>query len=124
MKVVVRMQQEKKDGHITEKIKRRTRFALSRFGSSIQSSRISFSDINGPKGGVDTRCVVCVKLFSAGEIVVQGEAEDIYIALNYCLARVERAINRQLEKRRDIPIRLNRRIMAREGDIYLSDKET
>ena len=83
MKVVVRMQQEKKDGHITEKIKRRTRFALSRFGSSIQSSRISFSDINGPKGGVDTRCVVCVKLFSAGEIVVQGEAEDIYIALNY-----------------------------------------
>jgi hypothetical protein len=83
------------------------------------------SDINGPKGGVDTRCVVSAKLLAVGEVVVQGEGEKAYSALNYCLSRAGRTISRNLEKRRDTPIRMNRRrtLVEDEPDVLSDDRK-
>jgi len=81
------------------------RFALSRFGTSIRIIRVRITDTNGPKGGVDIRCVVSVKLASAGEVVIQEEGENVLSTLNYCLARANRTISRNLERRRDTPIK-------------------
>lgn len=124
MKIIIRKQQEVTDHQFTDKVSRRVRFVLSRFASSIQSIHVSFSDLNGPKGGIDTRCVVNVNLSTSGEVVAQCEAEKAISALNYCLARTERTISRKLEKRRDTPIRLKRRSIAIEEDISLSEGRT
>ena len=43
------------------------------------------------------------------EVVVQGKGKDLFSSLNYCLARAARTISRNLERRRDTPIRMNRR---------------
>lgn len=109
MKIDVTMQQACSDNEISCQVARRVRFALSRFGSAIRIIIIRITDVNGPKGGLDTRCVVSVKFASAGEVVVQGQAKDAFSALNYCLPRVGRTITRNLERRRDTAIRMNRR---------------
>ncbi len=88
---------------------RRVRLALSRFATSIQAITIRITDTNGPKGGEDTRCIVSVKLASADEVVVQGEGEKVLSVLSHCLSRAERAVSRSLDRRRDTPIRMNRR---------------
>lgn len=121
MKIIIRKHRKITDHQFTENVSRRVRLVLSRFASSVQSIQVSFSDLNGPKGGIDTRCVVNVKLTASGEVVVQGEAENVILALNYCLARTERTIRRKLEKRRYAPIRLKRRSIPTEEDISLSE---
>ena len=99
MKIDITMQQNFSDNAVYSQLARQVRFALSRFGTYLQIVKIRITDINGPKGGVDKRCVVSVKLASSGEVVVQGEGENIFSALNYSLSRAGRLINRSLALR-------------------------
>jgi putative sigma-54 modulation protein len=115
MKIDIMLQQSS-DHKISRKMARRVRLALSRFATSIQAITIRITDINGPKGGEDTRCIVSVKLASAGEVVVQGEGEKVFSVLNHCLSRVERAVSRSLNRCRDTPIRMNRRRLKAEDE--------
>ena len=124
MKIDITMQQTCSDNKTSCQVARRVRFALSRFGASIRIITVRITDINGPKGGLDTRCVVSVKLAAAGEVVVQGEGENVFSALNYCLSRAGRTISRNLERRRDTPIRMmNRRKSEVRAEPLLLDDE-
>ena len=109
MKIDITMQQGCSDNKFSRKMARRIRLALNRFAASIRAITIRISDTNGPKGGDDIRCVVSVKLASAGEVVVQGEGEKVLTVLSHCLSRAERAVSRHLDRHRDTPIRMNRR---------------
>ena len=104
MKIDITMQQTCSNDKASCQVSRRVRFALSRFWTAIRIITVRAIDINGPKGGVDTRCVLSVKLTSGKEIVVQGEGENVFSVLNYCLARTSRTISRTLERRRNTPI--------------------
>ncbi len=117
MKIDITMHQSGSDKKISRKVTRRARLALSRFDTSIQAVTIRITDTNGPKGGIDMRCVVLMKLMSVGELVVHGEGENVFSALNQCLSRADRAISRSLERRRNTPIRLNRRRIAVEEEL-------
>jgi hypothetical protein len=119
MKIDITMQQNFSDNAMYSQLARQVRLALSRFGTYLQIVKVRITDINGPKGGVDKRCIVSVKLASSGEVVVQGEGENIFSALNYSLSRAGRSINRSLERRRDIPIRMNRRRTTSEKESHL-----
>jgi len=116
MKIDITMQQGCSDNKISRKMARRVRLVLSRFAPSIQTVTIRITDTNGPKGGKDTRCIVSVKLASAGEIVVHSEGEKVLSVLSHCLSRAERAVRRSLERRRDTPIRMNRRMTKTEEE--------
>ena len=122
MKINITLQQSCSDNKISRKIVQRVRLALSRFATVIQSITVRITDTNGPKGGEDTRCIVSVKLASAGEVVVQGEGEKPLLVLGHCLARAERAIRRSLDRRRDTPIRMNRRKTKTEDEPLWSEK--
>jgi putative sigma-54 modulation protein len=112
MKIDITMQQSGLNKKISRKITRKARLALCRFNTSIQAVTIRITDTNGPKGGIDMQCVVSMKLISVGELVVHGEGGDIFSAVNQCLSRADRVISRSLERRRNTPIRLNRRRIA------------
>ena len=47
---------------------------------------------------------------TTGEVVVQSVGKDIITALSYSVERVTRAVKRELERRRETPIRRNRRL--------------
>ena len=123
MKIDITIQQVKLDKKVSDRVLRRVQFALSKFGHSIRRVRVHFSDLNGPKGGNDKRCSIKVKLITTGEIVVQGVGKDIVTALSHSVERVERAIKRELEKRRETPIRRNRRLEHNKGLESLEDDQ-
>ena len=109
MKIEIRSQQLELNEEMSDRVINQVRFALSRFGGEISHVQVRFVDVNGPKGGQDNHCLLSVKLASSGKIITNGAGVDLLSALHYCVERAERAIIRKLERRRDTPIRMNRR---------------
>ncbi len=90
-------------------VKHLLRFTLSRFEGSVLKVTTRFFDVNGPKGGMDKRCRVVVKLSTSGQVVMTGEASNYIEALKNCLNRLVRTIRREINTKRTKPIRNNRR---------------
>lgn len=76
-------------------------FALTRFSRTISTVTIRFDDANGPKGGVDQRCTVTIRLIRPGEDLVVTHADaDPFAALSRAMVRAARVVARRLERRR------------------------
>jgi len=97
------------DENVLVEVKRMLQFSLSRFEGVSSHARVRFFDINGPKGGSDKRCRVSVKLRTSGQIVVLGEGANYIEALSNSLDRLVRSIVREIQKKRESPIRQKRR---------------
>ncbi len=94
---------------VSRQAKRLLRFSLSRFHGVVTRVKVRCYDVNGPKGGMDKRCHITAKLKAAGQVMVQGKGVNYIEALNNCLERLVRATRREIDKRRSMPIRINRR---------------
>lgn len=116
MKIEIRSKHFELNGDMTDRVINQVRIALSRFGGEISHVQVRFVDVNGPKGGQDNHCMLSVKLTSSGKIVANGVGVDLLAALHYCVERAERAIIRELERRRDTPIRMNRRRLKQKNE--------
>lgn len=77
--------------------------ALTRALGSVQDVTIRLTDLNGPRGGVDKRCLIQVKLPGMPAIVVTGLAADITSAVDVAAHRVSKAVNRVLSRAKSIP---------------------
>jgi putative sigma-54 modulation protein len=62
---------------------------------------ISLVDINGPKGGVDQECRVTVRIPHFPAVHVTETAETMFAAIDLTRDRLETAVQRMIEKRRD-----------------------
>ena len=126
MKFSIKSHHVKLDEKTNDTMKRRLRFALGRFGDSINEVTVRLADLNGPKGGVDKECLIVVKLRKGGDVIVQGSGKDYTATLNYCADRIGRAVERELSKNRKAPIRRIRRMKNTEQedspDEELNDK--
>ncbi|MFK8003276.1 MAG: hypothetical protein AB8H86_27145 [Polyangiales bacterium] len=88
-------------------IRRRTRFALDRLAGVIRSVSISVKDQNGPRGGVDQRCVVDISLRDKGAPVVAQALSD---CPKGSVAKAVGRARRQIEKR--VPSRRSKFLRA------------
>jgi hypothetical protein len=122
MKIIIKSHQLQLDQETSTSMERRLRFALGRFGSSINRVTVRLTDINGPKGGIDKECLIVVTLRKGGEIVVQGSGMNCSATLNYCAGRVSRAVDRELARYRRDPIRKMRRLQNIEQEIALGEE--
>lgn len=91
-------------------------FSLSRFSGIISRVRVNFFDVNGPKGGLDKRCRITAKMNAAGQVVVQNDGQAYIEALSLSLDKLIRAIRRDVDRRRTMPIRKSR--ICRKTFIY------
>ena len=82
----------------------RVRFALRRLTTFVPQAKVQFSDVNGPRGGVDKRCQVELKTDNAGTVVIASQAHDWRTALDRSLGRATRLLTRNL-KRAKKPVR-------------------
>lgn len=82
----------------------RVRFALRRLSALIPRAKVQFSDVNGPRGGVDKRCQVELSTAAAGTVVIASLARDWRTALDRSLGRATRALTRSL-RRQHRPVR-------------------
>jgi ribosome-associated translation inhibitor RaiA len=81
-------------------IEQRVYFAMSRFSPRIASISAVVEDINGPRGGVDQRCRIVVKLDGARELTVEATDADLHGAITFATDRAGRVVQRELERRR------------------------
>ena len=74
---------------------RRMRFVFRRFELLIPKATVRFSDLNGPRGGLDKRCQLEIKSDGAGTVVVASVARNGRTALDKALSRAARLLMRQ-----------------------------
>ncbi len=73
----------------------RLRFAMGRLRTVVPRARLSLTDINGPRGGVDKQCRLALSTEGAGAVVITAVATDWRTALDSALARAPRLLVRQ-----------------------------
>lgn len=57
---------------LREYAEERLQFALRRFRDQVRHVRLRLVDVNGPKRGVDARCVVIARLTTGEQLTVQA----------------------------------------------------
>lgn len=72
----------------------RVRFAMRRLTWLVPRATVQFTDVNGPRGGVDKRCQVALRTDGRGTVVVTAMARDWRSALDSALARASRLLLR------------------------------
>lgn len=82
-----------------EYIQHKLSFSLRRFEHQIESVSVTLSDANGPKGGIDQRCVFVIKPAGLQEIVINEAQATQESAINRCVSRASMALARQLKRR-------------------------
>jgi len=76
----------------------RVRFALRRWSVLVPRAKVQFSDVNGPRGGVDKRCQVELSTDAAGTVVIVSLASDWRTALERSLRRATQVLTRSLQR--------------------------
>ncbi len=79
----------------------RTRFVMRRIEWMVPRASLVLDDVNGPRGGVDKRCVVELRAAGVAPVVVTSVARDWRSALDAALARAARVLLRQWQRVRD-----------------------
>jgi ribosome-associated translation inhibitor RaiA len=77
--------------------------------------RIAFTDDNGPKGGVATRCALTVELPRRPAAHASAVAENRRLALDRALAALDRALVRERQRRRELARRPKKYFVADQG---------
>jgi len=87
-----------KGRHLRDLSIERVRFVLRRLTAWVPRAKVRFSDINGPRGGVDKRCQVELTTDTAGTVVITSLAQDWRTALDLSLTRATRILTRSLQR--------------------------
>ena len=72
-------------------------FTLSHAADRIRRVGIRLSDLNGPRGGVDKRCLIEVRLDGLPTVVIEDIQPDMYAAIDRAVGRAARTVMRRLE---------------------------
>ncbi len=78
---------------------------LGKFGTTVVRASVRVEDMNGPRGGVDNRCVIKVVLNGLPSVIVDERHHALQAAMDQALDRVERAVRQALQRQRKKPLR-------------------
>lgn len=81
-------------------VERRLGFALARFGERIRRVEVLLTDVNGPRGGVDTMCKVVARIAPKGEVRAEATGIAVEEAISRAAERISRRVLTELEHRR------------------------
>jgi len=81
---------------------RRIHAHLGRFAQELSRVIVRIGDINGPRGGIDKRCLVTVRGRRLGTSTLDDVSGDAYAAVDSAIERIARAVARGLERARRV----------------------
>ena len=99
---------------LSEHVKRRLGFALSRSSEQIRRVDVWLADVNGPRGGVDKRCRLAIKLPRQPAMMIEQSDSDMYAAISRSAATAGRRVIGKLKRSK--MIRTGRRISGFETE--------
>jgi hypothetical protein len=103
-----RLTQEKR-----AEIRRKLGARLGKFADALERVTVRVSDVNGPRGGIDQVCTIKVVVSDFPSVVFEARDRTVNAAIQAALAGTERAIRRQLQRRRTKPIKSHLRSKGR-----------
>jgi ribosome-associated translation inhibitor RaiA len=74
------------------------RDTLDRFSDRITRVEVHLNDLNSVKGGADKRCLMEARLAGLGPVAVNHEAENLDLAINGAMEKLEHALDHKLGK--------------------------
>lgn len=83
-----------------ESFELRLRLALRCLGRRLQKVNAFFTDLNGPRGGVDKLCRVVVHLKRQPSLVIEDRDSNLTNLMDRLIDRVGQSASRMLERRR------------------------
>lgn len=86
---------------ITAHVEKEVERALKLFRDRITRVEVHLRDDNGPKSGVDKRCVMEARLAARQPIAVENTGTDMYEAVAGAAGKLERAVRKVIEKERE-----------------------
>ena len=87
---------------LREYVARRMKFAVGRFRDHIRWARVKVADVNGPRGGVDKRCVVQLRLRNLPDVIFAITAAEARAAVDGAADRVAQVLARRLQRQRRV----------------------
>jgi hypothetical protein len=99
MKIEIRNLNEQVDQSQRDYIERRLLFALGRFGSRIRRVMVRLEDMNGPRGGLDKRCHIEVRMSGRSVLVVDVRDVELEPAVSRAAERIARRVRDELTTR-------------------------
>lgn len=77
---------------------RRLEFALGRFASRVRSLTVRLTDLNGPRGGLDKKCLIAVRLDRPRKVLIVEDVDaDGGAVISRAADRAARAVSRAIE---------------------------
>ena len=86
---------------IDERIEEEVRTALELFSEQVTRVEVHLRNLNGPKHGVDKRCLMEARLAGLDPLAVEADAEDLYQAVHLAAGKLERAVKHRIERRKE-----------------------
>lgn len=81
------------------RLHRRLEFALGRAEPHIARVWAHVAELNGPRGGIDKRCRILVRLQHLPDVMVEDNNADLNTAIDRAVNRAGLAVRRELERR-------------------------
>lgn len=85
---------------LREHVTRRLQHAFGCCADRITRIMVRLSDINGPRGGVDKRCQIQVRLATLADVVIENTEADLYVAIGRAAERAAKTAVRHLTRQR------------------------
>ena len=83
---------------LKQRVSKRIGLIIGNTGHPITNVDVRLSDINGPKGGVDKRCQIHIKLSGYPSVTVTDIQHDMYYAIDRAASRATRIVRRRLSQ--------------------------
>lgn len=80
-------------------LEERLRLLMGSWTCRIRQARVYIEDVNGPKGGLDKRCVITALLIPSGKVVVQARGIDIENVVRGAARRLLRRVKREFGRK-------------------------
>jgi ribosomal subunit interface protein len=90
---------------LRQHVERRLAYALNHGRDAVSRIVVRLSDLNGPRGGIDKRCGIEVRLKQAAPLVIEDVQADLYVAIDRAAERVGHSLDRRLARRHALPSR-------------------
>ena len=81
---------------IAGRVRKRLDFLLGRRFNRLRRVDVTLSDLNGPRGGVDKRCLVKVSIDGLRPVVIEDIQSDLYMAIDRAAGRASRTVLRRM----------------------------
>jgi ribosome-associated translation inhibitor RaiA len=86
---------------------------LERVSSRRTAAKVIFADVNGPKGGVGTRCTIVAEIPGRRELSVEELGDTVEVAFDAAFAALKQRVTRDHERRRELARRPKKYFLAK-----------